>query len=81
MPHIGRFLLIATFIEDGFRLWFSWRDQVDFFDRTWGQGSSIAVVFVFANLMLQLVGSALIMLRFRVVLGCLALFGVVLLQV
>lgn len=83
LPHVARLCLVATFIEDGFRMWFQWESQRDFMDTLWGCGYILATLFVIVNLVGQIGGSLLILIRREpkhVYIGCAILFGIVLLQ-
>jgi uncharacterized membrane protein YphA (DoxX/SURF4 family) len=80
LPHLARFCLVATFIEDGIRMWFQWHEQRDYMDHQWGCGQFIAICFVFTNLFGQLAGSFMIMARQKVDYAVGLLFGIILLQ-
>ena len=81
LPHIARLCLIATFLEDGLRMWFQWREQKDYISLTWRCGEIIAHIFVLLNMVLQLVGCGLILVRKFVYPAVGILFGVIILQV
>lgn len=80
LPTIARFCLIATFFEDGLRMWFQWNEQREYMDMSWGCGKFLATVFVLVNLFGQLGGCALVITRFKVEIACGILFFIVVLQ-
>lgn len=80
LPHLARFCLISTFFEDGIRMWVQWNEQREYMDVSWGCGSIIASIFVFINLVGQLGGCAMVLIRFKVDIACSILFFIVLLQ-
>lgn len=81
LPSVGRFLLISTFFEDGFRMWFQWEDQTEYFRRQWGVSLWVVSVFLLLNMVAQLSGSVMILLRKRVDVAVGILFGVIVTQV
>lgn len=80
LPHIGRLCLVSTFLEDGLRMWFQWAEQREYMDVSWGCGYYIASLFVIINLIGQLGGVSLVLIRKHVVPACGVLLGIVLLQ-
>lgn len=80
LPHVARLCLVSTFIEDGIRMWTQWGDQRDYMNSTWHCGWILASLFVFINLVGQLGGSALVLLRKQVYVACGLLFFIVTLQ-
>lgn len=70
LPHLARFFLLATFVEDGLRMWYQWHFQRTYLDLYWGCGYFLSSLFVLINLVTQLAGSLMIALRCRVRLGC-----------
>ncbi|XP_037560512.1 surfeit locus protein 4 homolog [Dermacentor silvarum] len=80
LPHLGRFCLVSTFLEDGCRMWYQWGDQRDYMNHSWGCGWFLASLFVLVNLVGQLGGSIAVLARFHVVPSCGLLFFIVVLQ-
>lgn len=80
LPHVARLCLISTFIEDGFRMWFQWQEQKDYITVTWGSGDFLAHLFVFLNMVLQLGGCVMVLVRKYVPVAVGMLFGVITLQ-
>lgn len=81
LPHLARFCLVATFLEDGLRMWFQWPDQKDYISMTWHCGAFLAHLFVFVNMVCQLVGCGMVLVRKFVPVAVGMLFGIILLQV
>lgn len=80
LPTIARLCLIATFLEDGLRMWFQWKEQKEYMDMSWGCGTVLATLFVLINMIGQIGGCLLVMLRYRVEIACGSLFFIVVLQ-
>lgn len=38
MPHVARFFLVSTFMEDGVRMWYQWGEQRDYIESSWNCG-------------------------------------------
>lgn len=81
LPHLARFCLVATFFEDGLRMWFQWPEQKDYINVTWHCGEFLAHMFVFINMACQIGGCGLVLLRKYVFVAVGMLFGIILLQV
>merc|ERR1712018_492983 len=80
LPHLARLCLVSTFFEDGIRMWVQWSEQREYMDISWGCGWFIATLFGVINLLGQLGGVAMVMLRLKVDIACGLLFGIVFLQ-
>lgn len=80
MPTLARLCLIATFLEDGLRMWFQWTEQKEFMDSTWNCGTFLATAFVSVNLIGQLGGCVMVIGRWKVGIACGMLFFIVVLQ-
>lgn len=80
LPTMARLCLIATFLEDGLRMWFQWTEQREYMDLLWGCGTFLAVVFVMINLVGQLGGCVMVIARWNVSIACGMLFFIVVLQ-
>ncbi|OQR71690.1 surfeit locus protein 4isoform 1-like [Tropilaelaps mercedesae] len=80
LPHLARFCLVSTFLEDGLRMWYQWGDQRDYMNHTWNCGWLLASLFVLINLVGQLTGSLMILARFQVKPACILLGFIVVLQ-
>ena len=81
LPHIARFCLISTFLEDGIRMWSQWGEQRDYMNISWGCGWFLGTVFVIINLVGQLGGCVMVLSRQKVPIACGILFGIIALQV
>ncbi|CAG9865142.1 unnamed protein product [Phyllotreta striolata] len=80
LPTLARVCLISTFLEDGLRMWFQWTEQREYMDMSWGCGKFLATVFVIINLIGQLGGCVMVIVRYRVNIACGVLFFIVVLQ-
>ena len=80
LPHIARFFLVSTFIEDGTRMVHQWGEQRDYISSTWKCGWFLGCVFVIINLFGQIGASIMVLARKKVDLACYLLFGIILLQ-
>lgn len=80
LPHLARFCLVSTFFEDGIRMWVQWSEQRDYMDISWGCGSFLASLFVLINLIGQLGGVTMVLIRKKVDIACGILFFIVVLQ-
>uniref|UniRef100_A0A5K3EXS2 Surfeit locus protein 4 homolog n=1 Tax=Mesocestoides corti TaxID=53468 RepID=A0A5K3EXS2_MESCO len=80
LPHVARLCLVSTFIEDGFRLLTQWSEQVEFIRHVWSTGSFIAGLFILINILMQFAGSAFVMVRYKVKVGCGILLATVVIQ-
>jgi uncharacterized membrane protein YphA (DoxX/SURF4 family) len=80
LPHVARFCLVSTFIEDGIRLVTQWSEQVDYMKHVWGIPGFFAGIFILLVIVCQLSGSALVLVRYKVSIGVAILMGNVVLQ-
>lgn len=80
LPTIARLCLIATFLEDGIRMWVQWNEQREYMNMSWGCGMFLATCFVLINLVGQIGGCVMVLARFKVTIACGILFGIVILQ-
>ncbi|XP_063721699.1 surfeit locus protein 4-like [Symsagittifera roscoffensis] len=80
MPHVARVFLLSTFIEDGFRMWFQWGEQKDYMNSVWNCGEFLGHVFVFVNLVGQLIPSGFIISRKFAEYNLYVLFSIVVIQ-
>eukprot|EP00124_Ichthyophonus_hoferi_P004353 Ihof_evm3s468 gene=Ihof_evmTU3s468 len=67
LPTIARFCLVATFLDDGFRMWTHWNEQAMFFRSMYSNPIVYSIIII--NLVLQLVGSAMVLLRQKVMIA------------
>ena len=81
LPHLARLCLISTFLDDAIRMWFQWTDQADYVNMTWHCGAFLANTFVLWNMVSQLVGCGMVLLRKMVAVAVGLLFAVIVIQV
>merc|ERR1712076_19890 len=80
LPHLARLCLVSTFFEDGVRMWVQWSEQREYMDISWGCGWFLATLFVVLNLVGQLGGVAMVLVRIKVDIACGLLFFIVVLR-
>jgi len=80
LPHLARFCLVSTFFEDGIRMWVQWSEQREYMDISWNCGWFLATLFVVLNLIGQLGGVVMVLIRLKVDIACGILFAIVTLQ-
>ncbi|XP_015783194.1 surfeit locus protein 4 homolog [Tetranychus urticae] len=80
LPTLARLCLISTFIEDGFRMYLQWSEQREFMNMSWGCGYFLATMFVLFNLVGQLGGSIMVLIRYQVPYACFLLFSIIVVQ-
>ena len=79
IPTIARLLLVATFIDEGLRMWTHYGEQAHFFQRRYP--TFIVHLIIWINLVLQLAGSGMIMVRKHVEIAVGMLSFIVIFQV
>eukprot|EP00128_Syssomonas_multiformis_P006787 Colp12_sorted_trinity150504_noHs@18827 len=80
VPKIGRALVVATFIDDGLRMYLQWTDQMYFMTRQFGGVRFLAGMFIIFNLVAQLVASGAILLQKKTVYASMVLAGIIVMQ-
>lgn len=79
IPTIARLLLVATFIDDGLRMWTHYDEQAHFFRRRYAE--FIVHLIILINMSMQLIGSGMIMFRKHVEIAVFMLTFIVIFQV
>ena len=80
LSHVGRFLLVVTFLEDALRIYMQWGDQLRYMQIYRRFPASLASLFLFYNVAAMLVGSGMAVTRTRTSIACCLLASVVVLQ-
>lgn len=80
LPHIGRFLLVVTFIEDAFRILMQWKEQLYFMQTYRHIPMGISHLFLLYNVLAMLIGSWLALTRISTALACSLLTSVIVIQ-
>jgi uncharacterized membrane protein YphA (DoxX/SURF4 family) len=80
LSHIGRFLLVVTFLEDALRIFMQWSEQVRFMEYYRSFPRSLAHIFLFYNVTMMLTGSIMGLARFKTPVACGLLASVVVAQ-
>lgn len=80
LPIIGRFLIVATFFEDGFRIFSQWDDQVSYIWTFRGLPRFLTVFYLALNIFLMYAGSASVISHRKLIWGVGSLLFVVVSQ-
>ena len=80
LPYIARVCVIATFFEDGIRMWFQWSEQSDYVSNAWNVPVFFGHLFVIYNLLVQLTACGMVIARWRIQIAVGLLFSILLLQ-
>lgn len=80
LSHIGRFLLVVTFLEDALRIFMQWEEQVRFMEYYRSCPRALANIFLLLCIGLMVAGSVMSMARHRTPVACTMLGAVVALQ-
>lgn len=80
VPAIGRFFIVATFIEDSFRITTQWKEQVYYLATFRHLYEFIVKMFLLINIIGMLTGVVMVILRKQPVASSLILVSIVLLQ-
>ena len=80
LPHLARILLVATFLEDGVRMWTQFVEQREYIMILWGCGHFLASLFVVINLVCEISAVAMVVNRFLTNVACGMLIFIILLQ-
>jgi uncharacterized membrane protein YphA (DoxX/SURF4 family) len=80
VPSIGRFFIVATFIEDSLRISTQWKEQVYYLSTYRNLYEWIVKLFLLLNIIGMIFGSILVILRKQPIISSLILISIVLLQ-
>lgn len=80
VPAIGRFFIVATFLEDSLRIYSQWKEQVYYLATYRHLYEWVVRFFLFLNIIGMIVGSVLIILRKQPMIASAILTSIVLLQ-
>ena len=80
LPHLARILLVATFLEDGIRMWTQFTEQREYIMILWGCGHLLASLFVVINLVCEISAVAMVVNRFLTNVACGMLIFIIVLQ-
>lgn len=80
LPIIGRFLIVATFFEDGFRIFTQWNDQVTYIWTYRGVPHFLTVIYLALNIVLMYAGSVSVITHRKLIWGVGSLLFVVISQ-
>lgn len=80
LSHVGRFLLVVTFLEDALRIYMQWGDQLRYMQIYRRFPSGLSHLFLFYNVMAMLCGSGMAVAKVRTGAACSLLASVVVLQ-
>ena len=72
---------MATFIEDGLRMWMQWSQQRQYIMSSWNVGYFIGTLFVITNLLGQLIPCGMILARKKTDIACGILVFIIAFQV
>lgn len=80
LPALGRFLIVATFFEDGIRIFSQWHSQVHYIWKYRGLPKYITMAYLAINILFMYAGSLTVVLHRQLVFGVGALVFVVVSQ-
>lgn len=80
LSHVGRFLLVVTFLEDALRIYMQWGDQLRYMQIYRRFPAGLAHLFLAYNVMAMLSGSAMAVAKMKTGMACALLASVVVLQ-
>lgn len=80
LPFIGRFLIVATFFEDGFRIYSQWTAQVSYIWTYRGLPHFLTVIYLALNIFLMYAGSIAVIWQRQLIAGVGSLLFVVISQ-
>lgn len=80
LSHIGRFLLVVTFLEDALRIFFQWPEQIRFMTTYRNFPTLLAHIFLIYCVTMMVGGSLMGLARFRTPIACGMLASVVVVQ-
>jgi uncharacterized membrane protein YphA (DoxX/SURF4 family) len=80
LSHIGRFLLVVTFMEDCIRILMQWSDQIRFMNYYRHWPLSLSHLFLALNVTLMAAGSMMALTRYKTPIACGMLGGVLAIQ-
>ncbi|KAJ8656963.1 hypothetical protein O0I10_007297 [Lichtheimia ornata] len=80
LPILGRFLIVATFLEDALRISTQWEDQILFMEHSRGFPSGISHLFLALNVVVMLAGSGMVIAKKHTQYAVYGLLGVVVAQ-